>query len=155
MEKIDEIDVKILMALIKDARSKLTDIAQECNISITAIKNRIDKLEKNKVILTPALDIDMPHFGYKHTVLIGVNVDQEHEQEIIKIVNEHTKVAGIDQTIGNYDLCLFVFAKNVKELDKLKQTIRKQKGVKNIEINIWHKMHPKFDNIEIESTKRG
>lgn len=88
-------------------------------------------------------------------MLIGVNVDQEHEQEIIKIVNEHTKVAGIDQTIGNYDLCLFVFAKNVKELDKLKQTIRKQKGVKNIEINIWHKMHPKFDNIKIESTKRG
>ena len=153
MEKIDEIDVKIIKALIKNARSKLTDIAQECNISITAVKNRIDHLEKNKIILTTALDIDMPHFGYKYTVLIGVNVDQAKEQEIIKIVKDYTQVAGIDQTIGNYDLCMFVFAKNVKQLDELKQIIRKQKGVKNIELNIWNKMHYNFANVKIESTK--
>jgi DNA-binding Lrp family transcriptional regulator len=153
MKKIDENDAIILRALIKDARTKLKDIAKECKISSTAVKNRIDNLEKNKIIVKSAMNIFMDDFGYPYMVLIGVNIEKTQEQNIIKIIQEHTKVAGIDQTIGNYDLCLFVFAKSVKEMDELKYTIRKQKGVKKIEINIWNKPHFNYDNIEIRSTK--
>jgi len=149
MIKIDELDAKILRALIKDARSKLTDIAEDCKLSSTAVKNRIVRLKKSGLIIKAILLVDMAFFGYPYPVLIGVNLDRKQEENIIELIRKHTKVVGIDQTIGKYDLCLFVFAESINELDKLKYLIRKQKGVRNIEINIWNKIHFNYGNINI------
>jgi hypothetical protein len=91
----------------------------------------------------------MAYFGLIYPILVGVNLDLESEAKIINLIKKHTKVAGIDKSIGNYDLCLFVFSKNVNELDELRHLIMKQKGVRNIEINIWKKFYLKYDNIEI------
>jgi Lrp/AsnC family transcriptional regulator, leucine-responsive regulatory protein len=148
--QIDETDAKIIQALINDARTKLKDMADDCKISITAIKKRIDNLKKNKLVIKPALIPNIEFFGYPLTVLIGVNLEKNQEKHIIELIQKHTKVAGIDQTIGNYDLCLFVFAKSVNDLDKLKQIINRQKGVKTIEVNIWHKIHDNYNNINLQ-----
>lgn len=149
MIKIDETDTKILRALIKDARSKLTDIAEDCELSSTAVKNRIVRLKKSGLIVKASLLVDMAFLGYPYPVLIGVNLDHNQEDNIIELIRKHTKVVGIDKTIGKYDLCLFVFAESINELDKLKYLIRKQKGVKNIEINIWNKIHLNYGNINV------
>lgn len=151
MINIDETDSKILRALIKDARSKLTDIANECGLSSTAVKNRIEQLKKSGLIVRAALNINMACFDYPYPILIGVNVEHDQEHNITKLIRKNIKVAGIDHTIGKYNLCLFVFAKTVNELDKLKYLIRKQKGVKNIEINIWNKIHMNYTNINLQN----
>ena len=149
MWQIDEIDKTILKALITNARTKLKNIAEDCNVSITAIKRRIDNLEKKQLIIKPALLINMEYFGYPITATIGINMDQIREETVIEIVQTHSKVAGINKTIGNYDLCLFVYAKTLNDVDTLKQKIRAQSGVKTIDVNIWHKLHIKYDNINI------
>ena len=146
--EIDETDVKILKALIRDARSKLKDIANECRLSSTAVKNRIDKMKKKGLIYKFVMNINMEFFGYKIPLLIGINLDPYFEHEIVKIIKSHVKVAGINKSIGKYDLCIVVFAKNINELDELKYLVKKQKGVKNIELNIWSKNHFNFDNID-------
>jgi DNA-binding Lrp family transcriptional regulator len=152
MINIDEIDTKILRALIKNARSKLIDIANECGLSSTAVKNRIERLKESGLIVKAALHINMASFGYPYPALIGVNLEPNQEQNISKLIRKYTKVAGIDHTVGKYDLCLFVFAKNVDELDKLKYLIRKEKGVKGIEINIWNKIHMNYNNINLQNS---
>ena len=146
--EIDETDVKILQALIRDDRSKLKDIAIECRLSSTAVKNRIDKMKKKGLIYKFVMNINMEFFGYKIPLLIGINLDPYFEHEIVKIIKSHVKVAGINKSIGKYDLCIVVFAKNINELDELKYLVKKQKGVKNIELNIWSKNHFNFDNID-------
>jgi DNA-binding Lrp family transcriptional regulator len=149
MQQIDEIDKTILKALIKNARTKLKDIAEDCNVSITAIKRRIDNLEKKQLIVKSALLINMESFGHPIIATIGVNMDQNQEERIIQIIKDHAKVGGINKTIGNYDLCLFVFAKSINDLDKLKQRIRNQIGIKTIDVNIWHKLHTQYNNLTI------
>lgn len=148
ISRIDNTDAKILQLLLRDARTKLTDIAKECELSSTAVKNRIDYMEKSGLIVKPLLNINMIFFGYKIPLLVGVNLEPSQEESIIKFIKSQVKVAGIDRTIGKYDLCLFVFAENITELDELKYLIRKQKGVTNIEINIWDRFHFNFDNIQ-------
>ncbi len=131
-----------------DARTKLTDIAKECELSSTAIKNRIDNMEKSGLIIKPLLTINMIFFGYKIPILVGVNLEPDKEESIIKFIKSQVKVAGIDRTIGKYDLCLFVFAENITKLDEMKHLIRKQKGVTKIEINIWDRFHFNFNNMD-------
>ena len=146
--EIDEIDVKILKALLKDTRSKLKDIAEDCELSSTAIKNRIEKMKTSGLIVRAVLNFNMASFEYEIALSIGMNVDPDKEQEVIEFIKNQGKVAGIDRTIGKYDLCLVVFLESINKIDELKYKIRKQKGVRNIELNIWSKRHFNFDNID-------
>jgi DNA-binding Lrp family transcriptional regulator len=153
VSQIDKTDVKILIALLNDARRKLTDIAEECDLSSTAVRNRINKMKKKGIIIKPVLNLNMPFFGYEIPLLIGVNLEYGQENKIINFVKSHVKVAGIDQTIGKYDLCLFVFAESVSKLDDLKNLVKKQQGVKKIEVNLWSKFHLNFDHIDFIEKK--
>lgn len=147
--EIDEIDAKILRLLIKDARSKKTEIADYCGLSSTAIKNRIELMKANGIIVKSVLNINLASFGYPYLLLIGVNLLPERENQIIEMIKQHTKVAGIDRTIGKYDLCLFVFAKNLNDLERLKNLIKNQKGITKIDINIWNQFQINTENIKI------
>ena len=146
--EIDEKDVKILQALIKNSRSKLKDIANECGLSSTAIKNRIDKMKKSGLIIRSVLKFNMDFFDYHIGLTIGVNLEPQEEYNITKFIKSKVKVAGIDKTIGKYDLCLVVFATSINELDELKYELRKQNGVKDIELFIWSKNHFNFDSVD-------
>jgi hypothetical protein len=76
---------------------------------------------------------------------------QRDIQKVINIVKEHSVVAGIDQTNGHYDLCLFLFSKSVEELDNLKKLLIDEKNVRGVEINVWNKFEINYDNINIEN----
>jgi DNA-binding Lrp family transcriptional regulator len=147
--KIDEIDAKILRLLIKDARTKKTEIADACGLSSTAINNRIESMKANGLIVKSALNINLAFFGYPYLLLIGVNLLPEKENQIIDVIKQHTKVAGIDRTVGKYDLCLFVFAENLNDLDRLKNLIKNQHGVTEIDVNIWSQFQLNYDNLDI------
>ena len=149
MIKMDEIDSRILRVLINDARSKLTNIAKDCKISSTAIKNRIERMKNDGIIVNAALSFNMASFGYPYPALIGVNVDFNEQHKIIELIKEHAKIAAIDQTIGKYDLCLFVFAQSINKLDELKILVRRQKGVEQVDVNIWKKFYLNYSNIKI------
>ncbi len=153
MYNIDKTDVKILQALIRDARSKLKDIANECGLSSTAIKNRIDRMKKSGLIVKSVLQLNMACFECNTPLLLGVNLDPHREHDVIEFIKRQVKVGGINKTIGKYDLCLTVFAKSINELDELKYSLRKQKGVTNVELNIWSKRHFNFDNIDFIKKK--
>lgn len=152
---IDKTDIKILQALIRDARSKRKDIANECGLSSTAIKNRINRMKKSGLIVKSVLKFNMACFEYHIPFLLGVNLDPDQEYDIIKFIKRQVKVAGINKTIGKYDLCLVVFAKSINELDELKHLIRKQNGVKNVELSIWSRNHFNFDKIDFIENKRA
>ena len=145
---IDETDAKILQILIRDARTKLKDIANECGLSSTAIKNRINRMKKGGLIVKSVLKLNMAFFEFDIPLLVGVNLDSHREHDVIEFIKRQVKVAGYNRTIGKYDLCLIVFAKSINELDELKYSIRKQKGVKNVELNIWSKTHFNFNRID-------
>ena len=111
-------------------------------------------MKKNGLIVRAILNFNMASFEYEIPLLIGINLDPNREQDVINFIKSQVKVAGIDKTIGKYDLCLVVFLESINKLDELKYKIRKQKGVRNIELNIWSKKHINFDNIDF-STNDG
>ena len=71
--KLDEIDVKILSALIRDARTKLKEIAKECGLSSAAVFKRIKQLKSIGVIVGTTLYPDARQFGYTNVATIGIN----------------------------------------------------------------------------------
>ncbi len=133
--KIDEIDVKILKALLKDARTSFADIARDCGVSTNTIVTRFYKLKQSGVIAGTSLIVNLEDIGYKFYLSIDLNVN--YSQGPIHILE---KLKGLhnfincDQVVGNHDIHAAAFVKDIKQIDQIRDLIKRQKGVKKVRI---------------------
>ncbi len=148
--EIDEIDDKILHALIVDARAKLKDIARGCGISSVAVLNRIKRLKANGVLKGAALFPNITKLGGAIFATLGMNIESGGEEEILRIIQEQTYLIEPSRSVGKYDLFALVYAENVKDLQRVTDVIKKHSIVKRITVNIWvPPARLNFNNIEL------
>ena len=151
--KIDEIDEKILRSLIRDARTRLKDIAEECNVTSVSVLNRMKRLKKLGVITGATLYIRPDLLNLPIIAKIGINLDPNHanESKIVKCVDEQTNLVEPSASIGKYDLCALVFAENVSELDRVVYAVKRRFGMRKIIVNIFsNNPHFLFENINLQ-----
>lgn len=156
--KIDEIDEKILCLLIKDARTRLKDIAKDCNITSVSVLNRIKRLKKLGVITGAALYPRVELFNLPIIANIGINLDANYanEDEILKLIGEQTNLVEPATSIGKYDLYALVYAENISELDKVVYAVKRRFKIKTIVVNLFsNKPHFLFDNINLQPEGTG
>jgi DNA-binding Lrp family transcriptional regulator len=154
--ELDEIDVKILNALIRDARTKLKEMAKDCGLTSNAIFKRIKHLKRIGVIVGTTLYPDAKQVGYTHIATIGINLDYGQEDEVVKLIQERAKTNLIElsSAIGKYDLTALLLTKSLQELDKITQAIRKHPGVKRIAVNIYvSELYFLLENLELQPTR--
>jgi DNA-binding Lrp family transcriptional regulator len=149
--EIDEIDAKILSALIKDARTRLKDIAEECGVSSNAIFKRVKRLKEAGVIKRATLFTNLTCLGYTHPATIGVSLNPDQEQRVTKLIQNRRdlNLAALSQSVGKYDLFIFLIAKSVDELDDLKNAIMKEHGVAHVSVNFWSRPRFNFENVNL------
>ena len=154
--ELDEIDVKILSALIHDARTKLKEIAKDCGLSSNAVFKRIKHLKSIGVIVGTTLFPDAAKLGFTCVAIIGINLDFAQETEIVKLIQERarTNLIELSSSIGKYDLSAFVLTKSLAELDNITQAIRKHPGVKRVAVNIYVSAPYFFiENLDLQPTR--
>jgi DNA-binding Lrp family transcriptional regulator len=133
--EIDEIDVKILRALIRDARESRKAIARECGISATAVTKRIEQLKNAGIIIGARLIARED--GYPLVADIEAKADYAWKPEIVKSIREQLHITGCYQCIGQYDIAVGIFANNARELDEAVQFIKNLRGVNRVFVNTW------------------
>lgn len=151
--EIDEIDIKILRELIEDARTKIKDIAKKCGLSCVAIVNRVKRLKAAGVITGAVLYLDMSGLGYMYPASIGINLNCSQELKLAELIHEKAKVVMFEHTIGENDVSIFCVARSIRELDELKQILKKQPQVRRVTLNIWSTPYFTFKNLDIHPTK--
>jgi DNA-binding Lrp family transcriptional regulator len=150
--EIDEIDAKILSKLIKNARTKLKDIGRDTGLSSVAIFKRIERLKTDGVIAETTILKELSLLGHPFLALLGVNLSVDTEEVLTELSQERKDFLALSPSIGKYDLCVFFAARDVAELDALKQRLRAIKGVIKVSINIWTESYFNFDNFELKKT---
>ncbi|WP_299676686.1 Lrp/AsnC family transcriptional regulator [uncultured Tenacibaculum sp.] len=61
---VDEIDLSILKEIQANSRISFADIGRKINLSPSAVRERVQKLEDNEVIKKYSADIDYAKIGY-------------------------------------------------------------------------------------------
>jgi DNA-binding Lrp family transcriptional regulator len=148
--KIDDVDVKILRALVVDARTKLKDIAKECGLSSTAILKRVKRLKAAGVIVGSVLFLNMNQMGFMHAASLLVNVNIHEKEEVLRIIRNRSNLLIAGESAGINTLRAFVVAKSLADLENLKQAVRNKLGSRKVALNIWGTPQFLFDNIELE-----
>jgi DNA-binding Lrp family transcriptional regulator len=89
--ELNEIDVKILKALLEDARYSSRQIAKKVGVSVGTVLSRIKKMEDEGLIKGYSVNLHHEKLGYQLTVVTEISVSKgklvETENEIAKIPN--------------------------------------------------------------------
>ena len=115
--EIDEIDRKILSALIKDARKPYLEIARECGVSGAAIHQRVKKLEQAEVICGSHLVVRPDAMGLNVCVFINISLSQADKyKEVVEALKKMPEVVECHFVTGRYALLVKAYCFNNEHL---------------------------------------
>jgi Lrp/AsnC family leucine-responsive transcriptional regulator len=115
--KLDKIDKKLINILQIDSKTTTKKLANELNLSVTAIYERIKKLEKKGVIKKYVAVINREKIQRDFIVFTQVKLVQHHHQYIEKFEKEVLQFAEVLECYnisGDYDYFLKVAVENMK-----------------------------------------
>lgn len=128
---MDETDTNILTMLKEDARVSLAHISREIGLSSPSIKDRIDKMEAEGVILGYRPILDHGKLGLGLTGFVGVMLDPQRccDEDIVKDLKTVQEVVEGWFTDGEEDMLLMVRAADPVTLMGTVNQIRSIPGV--------------------------
>src|SRR3989338_469103 len=122
--KLDIINRKILYELDKNCRVSDNQLAKKVHLSRESVRNRINKLQQDGIILGFITSINPSKFGYMFFKLYFQLANNPKERE--RFYEYFKKIPGLYWFGGNdgvWDLHATFYAKNVKEFNNLKNKI--------------------------------
>lgn len=120
MEKIDNLDRKILDIVMHNARTPSKVVAVECGVSRAAIHQRIQRMIDLGVITGSGYHVNPKMLGFATCTYIGVNLERGAMYRTV--VPEFEKIPEIVEchfTTGQYTLLLKVYAHDNEHLMEL------------------------------------
>lgn len=120
MEKLDNLDKKILNIIMGNARIPSKDIAAQCGVSRAAIHQRVQRLVEAGVITGSGYNCDPHMLGYNTCTYIGVRLEKgslyrEAAGELVNI----PEVVECHFTTGPYSMLIKVYARDNQHLMQL------------------------------------
>lgn len=120
MERIDNIDRKILNRLMRDARTPSRDIAEECGVSRAAIHQRIQRLQALNIITGSGYTVNPQALGYSTCTYIGVKLEKGSlYRDAVREIEKIPEVVECHFTTGPYSMLIKVYAQNTRHLMEL------------------------------------
>jgi len=100
----ENLDAKLINALLGDGRASLRSLAEELDVSVTTVSNHLRDLEDQGVIqgYTPRVNYDA--LGYDVTAIIQLKVEGSALPEITERLREQKQMTTVYEVTGDYDV---------------------------------------------------
>lgn len=142
---IDELDLRILAELSKDARQSSRVIAELIGVSTGTVYNRIRKMTERQVIQGYIPLLDHVKVGYVFTVLILIQVEGEHIVNVEENLASIKEVVAVYDITGEFDVAVLAKFKSQPSLNNFIKTMLKmphvQRTVTNMVLNTVKEDH--------------
>lgn len=129
-KNMDHIDVKILRCLTKDARMNASQISQRVNLSISAVIERMKKLESSGLIKGYTAVLDEKQAGFNVQAMISIRLEHpKYNQEFNRQMCNHECVMECFYITGDFDYIARIGVSSTEELTKVLHDIKQIPGV--------------------------
>jgi len=119
MGKFDEMDMKILAELARDASLSVPKLSKKINANPSVVYSRIKRLVKRNIIKNFTVEINDELLGYVVTATIGMDIDSKLRGSVINELLTLEEVRDISEVTGRFDLLVSIKAKSLDELHNL------------------------------------
>ena len=120
MDKIDNLDKKILSILSKNARIAFKDVAAECNVSRAAIHQCVQHLIEGDVIMGSGFDVNPKSLGYSTCTYVGITLERgSMYRNVVERLQDIPEVVECHFTTGPYTMMVKLYARDNEQLMEL------------------------------------
>ncbi|MFC4357026.1 HTH-type transcriptional regulator Lrp [Halobium salinum] len=100
----ENLDAKLINALLGDGRASLRSLAEELDVSVTTVSNHLRDLEEEGVVegYTPVVNYDA--LGYDVTAILQLKVEGSKLPDITERLKEEKQMISVYEVTGDYDV---------------------------------------------------
>ena len=118
---MDDIDLRLVSALVADARTSYAELARAVGLSGPSVHDRVRRLERSGVIRGYAADVDPASVGLGVTALVGILQREGVEQD--DLADALAEVAEVEDCWFVAGEEAFVVKVRVADVDALEHTL--------------------------------
>lgn len=133
---MDETDRRLLALLRKDARMPVISLAKALNVSRATVQNRINKLERDGVILGYTVKLNHASDSNSVKMIMSISVEAKDEVNVLEQLHTFPEILSVYHTNGHWDLIAEVQAENLSVLGALLGRIRAVEGIVQTEASL-------------------
>ncbi|WP_053359783.1 Lrp/AsnC family transcriptional regulator [Clostridium sp. IODB-O3] len=127
---MDNMDNMILQCLKKNSRIKASEISKEIHLSVSAVLERIHKMEKNGVIKNFTIVVDEAKLGNETSALMEISLDHpKYYDSFTDAIRAHKNIVFCYYLTGDFDFMIKILCKSSAELEKIHREIKCLGGV--------------------------
>ena len=144
----DEIDLKLLRFLQEDAKQTTKELSYKLNLSVTAVYERVRKLENTGIIAGYVAILDKKKIAKDFLVLCHVKLTQHKKEYILQFEKEVMNLQEVTECFhvsGDYDYILKICVKDMADYRSFMLT--KLTSLQHIAST-----HSSFMNAEVKNT---
>lgn len=120
MEKIDQLDRKILKIITQNAKIPFKDVAKSCGVSRASIHQRVQHMIDIDVITGSGYTVNPKMLGFQMCVYIGITLDRGSlYKEVVSELEKIPEIVESQYTLGSYTILIKLYAKNDEHLMEL------------------------------------
>lgn len=130
---LDNVDKKIIRCLQNNSRMNASAIGEAVNMSVSAVIERIKKLENTGVIEKYTICLNEEKLGNDVLAFVEVSTEQYKYDEVISGVREFVRacpqILECHVVTGSSDILLKVVTESTKSLERILNNLKEVKGV--------------------------
>lgn len=127
---MDNTDIKIINALSENARVSASDLSEKVNLSVSAVIERIRKLENAGAVLQYTTILDEKKFGLDVTAFICILMDHPRFNEgFIDFAKKRSSIIECNYVAGDYDYLIKIRTDSTRSLERLLDEVKSIPGV--------------------------
>jgi Lrp/AsnC family transcriptional regulator for asnA, asnC and gidA len=135
MARLDELDMKILSTLYKDASISIPDLSKQLGINLSVAYSRIKRLRRRGVIDRYTLIVNEEKLGYNSSAIAGLNLDPKLREQAINEVMNLENVRLVSEVTGRFDVLVYLKGRSLDEIHSIVyEKIGKIAGVTHTEV---------------------
>lgn len=117
---MDEIDKKIIQLIQIDGNASYAELGAKVGLSVSAINERLKKLQTQQVIQGWRAQINPKAIGLEVLAFIYVQLDRpKHEQDFKQVVMQFDEVEECHHVTGEWSYLMKVRTRSIAELENL------------------------------------
>src|ERR671921_1512697 len=134
LQRFDELDMRILSELSKDASISVPQLSKKLNINASVLYSRIKRLVKRNLIERFTVIVNEEMLGISVKATVGINRDPKLKEPIHSELVKIPEVRTLSEVTGRFDIIVNLNARTLEGLHNVViERIGKIEGVQNTE----------------------
>ena len=119
LQRFDDLDMKILSELTKDASISIPQLSKKLNINSSVLYSRIKRLTKRELIRKFTVIINESQLGINIKATVGINRDPKLKEPIHNELIKIAEIRSLIEVTGRFDIILSVNTRTLRSLHKV------------------------------------